>query len=212
MLRDGTQILGRGLDRFAFQPWGVAGGHPGQPAQVILNRGIAREQPLGKIDVVNAQAGDTLTFITPGGAGWGNPLQRDAQAVVQDVAAGLVSALAAERDYGVCFGADGALDLAATSALRDRRSAQPLHSGHDRLRDTWEALFDDQSMNTLVAAILRAPESVRTGLRAGVFARVLPQLPVQGALAVLADDFHLASARQSLAAELQQLVRHYPLP
>lgn len=211
VLRDGTQILGRGLDRFAFRPWGVAGGHPGEAAQVILNRGTEREQRLGKIDVVNAQAGDTLTFITPGGAGWGNPLRRDPEAVCRDVAAGLVSVQRAQQDYGVCLAADGAVDASATAALRELRGNDPLHSGQDAFRETWETLFDDQSMNTLVATILRAPESVRTGLRADLFARVVPNLPTRGALAVLEADFDLPAARQRLIRELDQLCSRYPL-
>jgi N-methylhydantoinase B len=37
----------------------------------------------------------------PGGGGYGDPQERDPQAVLRDVIAGYVSIEAAERDYGV---------------------------------------------------------------------------------------------------------------
>jgi len=38
---------------------------------------------------------------TPGGGGWGDPRDRDREAVVRDVRDGVISVEAAARDYGV---------------------------------------------------------------------------------------------------------------
>jgi N-methylhydantoinase B len=50
--------------------------------------------------------GQKLTLIVPGGGGYGDPRQRDRQAVAADVAAGYVSPEQAERVYGF-VGSDG---------------------------------------------------------------------------------------------------------
>ena len=67
-------------------------------------------------------AGAVWRYMTNGGGGWGNPLERDLDAIAWDVRQGYVSRGAAERDYGVVFGADGAIDRAATA--RQRASLQ----------------------------------------------------------------------------------------
>jgi N-methylhydantoinase B len=52
-----------------------------------------------------------------GGGGWGNPLERDPAAVLRDTIDGLTSLEAAREQYGVVI-VDGAIDRAATDALR----------------------------------------------------------------------------------------------
>ena len=37
IVRDGSAVLGRGMERFVFRPWGMAGGQPGATARVIVN-------------------------------------------------------------------------------------------------------------------------------------------------------------------------------
>jgi len=44
--------------------------------------------------------------------------KRDVRAVADDVRQGFISIEAAQRDYGVAFGADGTIDAAATAKLR----------------------------------------------------------------------------------------------
>ena len=60
--------------------------------------------------------GDRLVFETPGG--YGDPLERRAEAVAADVAKGLVSREAAERLYAVVLDEAGGLDTEATRARR----------------------------------------------------------------------------------------------
>ena len=70
--------------------------------------------------------GDVLHFVTWGGGGWGDPLERDPELVAREVRRGLVTVQGAER-YGVCVTEDGsgslAVDAAATETLRDQMRA-----------------------------------------------------------------------------------------
>jgi N-methylhydantoinase B len=69
--------------------------------------------------------GEAVVILTGGGGGYGDPLERDAALVAQDVREGYVGAASAERDYGVVLAANGAADIAATERLRDTRRRIP---------------------------------------------------------------------------------------
>jgi N-methylhydantoinase B len=61
-----------------------------------------------------------LTIFSPGGGGFGNPLERDPASVLRDVRDGVVSREAALSQYGVVIAGDGvSIDQAATVSLRD---------------------------------------------------------------------------------------------
>ncbi|HEX7024194.1 MAG TPA: hydantoinase B/oxoprolinase family protein, partial [Gemmatimonadales bacterium] len=111
-------LTARGLERFHFRPWGLAGGRPGTPARATLNPGTPEARDLGKVDVQPLRAGDVIQFLTPGGAGYGPPLLRDPERVAIDVRDGLVSRESARGEYGVVIDPAGHLDLEATSRLR----------------------------------------------------------------------------------------------
>ena len=55
------------------------------------------------------------------GGGYGDPLERAPEAVQEDAAQGTVSAAHARDAYGVVLAADGRVDPAATTVLRERR-------------------------------------------------------------------------------------------
>ncbi|HYM03438.1 MAG TPA: hydantoinase B/oxoprolinase family protein, partial [Stellaceae bacterium] len=63
---------------------------------------------------------DLARLELPGGGGFGDPRERDPALVAADVADGLVSREAAERDYGVALISDLRVDPAATARLRAR--------------------------------------------------------------------------------------------
>ena len=91
---------------------------------------------------VPVKPGDVLHFVTWGGGGWGDALERDPTLVALEVRRGLVSAEGARR-YGVVVDDDGALDAAATDALRaeiwprpGRRAAGVRH-GPGACRNCW---------------------------------------------------------------------------
>ncbi len=111
-------------DRWFVPPWGVNGGEPGRRARKILQKADGTEQIVAnKIDNIPVAAGDRLHFITWGGGGWGDPLDRDAALVGKEITQGLVTAAGA-ASYGVVASADGAVDHAATAALRTRMRAE----------------------------------------------------------------------------------------
>ena len=65
--------------------------------------------------------GELYEAILAGGGGWGDPLERDVQRVLDDVIDGKVSRTAAASDYGVVMTDCGRdVDLAATHRGRAR--------------------------------------------------------------------------------------------
>lgn len=116
-------------DRWFIPPWGVNGGEPGARARKLLEKADGTTTVVGnKVEDVPVEAGDRLHFITWGGGGWGDPLDRDPSLVALEVTQGLVTVEGARR-YGVVI-ADGGLDASATSALRSRmHAARPAEQG-----------------------------------------------------------------------------------
>ena len=111
---------------------GIAGGSKGAPNKLTLRYGS--DDPFvvpHTADWVEMAAGDRICFDYGGGGGWGDPLVRPAQAVLDDVLDEYVSVDGARRDYGVVL--TGSLeeltlevDEAATEALRSEiRRARP---------------------------------------------------------------------------------------
>ena len=110
-------------DRWFVPPWGVNGGAPGARARKVLRRADGTETVVGnKVEDIVVAANDELDFITWGGGGWGDPLMREPALVAKEVGQGLVS-VAGARAYGVVI-ADGAIDAAATDALRTTLRAE----------------------------------------------------------------------------------------
>ena len=110
-------------DRWFTYPWGVNGGAPGARARKILEKADGSQVIVGnKREDISVEAGDMLHFITWGGGGWGDPLERDPAIVAKEIVQGLVTSAGA-RNYGVVADAEGVLDLPATLALRTSMSA-----------------------------------------------------------------------------------------
>ncbi len=65
--------------------------------------------------------GDIFVVRTPGGGGYGDPLERDPKAVLQDVVNELVSSSSAQQDYGVIINSETKeVNWEATRKLRER--------------------------------------------------------------------------------------------
>ncbi len=108
-------------DRHASQPWGILGGKSGAVSSKLLIREDGTREALpSKIDNVKVRSGDRIVFRTAGGGGWGDPLEREAKRVRNDVARRLMTPAAAREQYGVVLSGDGfELDQKATGELRD---------------------------------------------------------------------------------------------
>jgi N-methylhydantoinase B len=107
-------------DRRAHPPYGVQGGKPGAPSWNILNPGPAqRILPTLPMEAVRIKRGDVFRHLQAGGGGYGNPLNRDPQRVLQDVLDEKVSLECARREYGVVIEpASLTVDEEATRRLR----------------------------------------------------------------------------------------------
>ena len=85
------------VERILNPARGRAGGHSGAAGRIRFSADGSDLPGKGEVRV---SAGDTLIFETPGGAGFGPPIDRDRVDVEQDIAAGLISRKAARELYG----------------------------------------------------------------------------------------------------------------
>lgn len=111
-------------DRWFTYPWGVNGGEPGARSSKVLRRADGHRVILpGKCDNIEVNVGDQLDYITWGGGGWGNALERDADLIALEVERGLVSQTAARELYGVVVTDAYGVDTEATAKLRETMKA-----------------------------------------------------------------------------------------
>jgi len=113
------------IDRMHCKPWGLEGGHEAAGNGIAIRRKGEWDDgmPNAKIFNVRLERGDAYKMLSGGGGGFGDPRGRDPEAVAEDVREGYVSAQVARDVYGVAMTAEGAVDHAATQALRGRRAA-----------------------------------------------------------------------------------------
>jgi N-methylhydantoinase B len=104
-------------DRRRFRPYGLYGGQPGRPSWNWLNPETENRSLPSKL-TMTIRRDEVFRHEVAGAGGYGDPLQRDVNAVERDVRNELVSVVAARADYGVVIEA-GAVDRAATERLRD---------------------------------------------------------------------------------------------
>jgi N-methylhydantoinase B len=108
-------------DRHVYPAWGLFGGEPGTTGSVTLSRN-GQTEALHSKTTRDVAAGDVLDYRVAGAGGWGRPLERDPDAVLEDVLDGLVSVAAAEERYGVVIDeAAGAVDRVSTAERRKER-------------------------------------------------------------------------------------------
>jgi N-methylhydantoinase B len=110
------------MDHGRFGPPGVAGGADGGPNVVKLHRGRETLIPehLSKDQDIPLQVGDRVEVMTPGGGGYGDPFARDPALVARDVRRGYYTPEQVRALFGVALDAKGAVDAAATAAMRGR--------------------------------------------------------------------------------------------
>lgn len=113
-------------DRSMLGCYGVNGGKAGATYQVTVSGSDGKEtQHPGMCDNVHVPTGSSITVVTTGGGGWGDPLLRDIELVVSDVQSGYVSPESALADYGVVLTKSGrkwGADIKATVAKREELS------------------------------------------------------------------------------------------
>jgi N-methylhydantoinase B len=139
----GVVLFGKGTR--APMSLGLYGGYPGSNVDYITYRAgnvdelpqsleetrgeSAEHRPWGQVDL---RAGDIQYVRFMGGGGYGDPIDREPEAVLRDVRNGLVSEGAARQIYGVVASGDS-LDEDATRerrmAIREERAGRELPAG-----------------------------------------------------------------------------------
>jgi N-methylhydantoinase B len=117
-------------DRERFGPPGIFGGDDGATAGLVINHQTEQERNIGIFSVNEpANAGESITFWSAGGGGYGDPMDREPAHVVRDVQDDYVSITAAREQYGVVITEvdrrllQYEIDQAATDALRKEMRA-----------------------------------------------------------------------------------------
>jgi N-methylhydantoinase B len=110
-----------------FGPWGHGGGKDAPGAKIVYAPGTDEEASLGMFCTgFTVRRGRQVLFFHSGGGGWGDPLARPPEWVLEDVADELLSIEAAARDFGVVVRRAKTpwrytVDVEATEALRRAR-------------------------------------------------------------------------------------------
>ncbi|WP_428513365.1 hydantoinase B/oxoprolinase family protein [Roseovarius sp.] len=118
-LRRGQAKASFVMDHGRYGPQGAMGGGDGAPNEVTVWRGDVPYRPvhLSKEQDIPLGPGDRVRVKTPGGGGYGDPMQRDPALVAEDVRLGRYSVEEAERLFGVVI-EEGAVDNVATTQRR----------------------------------------------------------------------------------------------
>src|SRR5262245_28332244 len=104
---------------------GIADGRPGAPNRLTARAGGSHAFEVGdEARYIEHAAGESYEYHYGGGGGWGDPLDRPPEKVLDDVLDEYVSVAAAERDYGVVLtGSLADLTLAIDTAATEARRA-----------------------------------------------------------------------------------------
>ena len=99
ILKDGV-LISTNSDRHDSSPWGLAGGHDSGRTTFTLYRGNKAVRIPGASNI-ECGKGDRFVIEICGGGGYGDPTERDREAVREDVRCGRVSEQAAADIYGL---------------------------------------------------------------------------------------------------------------
>jgi N-methylhydantoinase B len=121
-LYDSSPTLVMFGDGKVHPPYGLFGGQPGSCNLAFVNQGREGERELKSKEAVQLKAGDTYSSYPSGGGGWGDPLERDPEAVRRDARDQIISLESALDLYGVVLeGEELAVNEQQTAALRQSR-------------------------------------------------------------------------------------------
>ena len=115
----GNQVkLTLSSDRADTPPWGLFGGKSASPSRFSMKGPDGSLHTMGSKFTTTVPPDRVMITETPGGGGWGDPRQRDPEAVRLDVSEGLVSLERARTVYCVALDSYLNVDLAQTRKLR----------------------------------------------------------------------------------------------
>lgn len=110
-----------------FPTGGAAGGYPGATMHFAIHRDAGSTEPVSIHQTgVTLTPGDTFEMMCASGGGFGDPLDRDVEAVRQDLLDRRVDRQTAENIYGAAFDDAGELNPAASESRREKLRAERL--------------------------------------------------------------------------------------
>ncbi len=113
--------------RSKFPPWGMAGGGEGSPNYFQIIQKSKTTEKIRKVAAFTVHKGDIVRLTTGGGGGYGDPLERNPEAVALDVRNGYITREEARRVYGVSLAPRGSkVDHKLTKRIRNQRHARNL--------------------------------------------------------------------------------------
>ena len=98
LLEDATVI--RRFDKTRFPPQGVSGGKPGRRSRFVVRLGTTDEHDTRASGRYEMKAGERFLLQSAAGGGFGDPAERERDAVAGDLAEGYVTPDGAAKDYG----------------------------------------------------------------------------------------------------------------
>jgi len=112
-------------DRQKYLPYGLHGGQSGKPSISQMNRNDGDLETLPSKGLFQMQRGNVFHHITAGAAGWGDPLDRDVNNILEDVVNEKLSPEYVRREYSVVVerNSDGItweINFEETEQLRQR--------------------------------------------------------------------------------------------
>ena len=175
-------------DRHEDVPWGIFGGHEGQCGALQIYN-AARPDDItdmpAKFAGLRVSKGDVMAFYGPCGGGYGDPIERPAEQVLEDVLDDFCTVAHAREAYGVVVDLEAeTVDLVATEALRSRMRTEP------RRGDSGSAVVDRRGVGgrpemrtPLAASAADRPTTAGSGERriagpTGSVTRRVPSAPV----------------------------------
>lgn len=109
-------------DRSKYGPWGLFGGESGATANYVLDPETDDERAVGSKSTTSLHPGQVASVQTPGGGGYGEPLERDPDRVLGDVINEKISVQKARDVYGVAVDRETReVDRNATERIRAER-------------------------------------------------------------------------------------------
>jgi N-methylhydantoinase B len=120
-------------DKHDIEPWGGDSGKGGGKGSCIINPDANAKRLPSRFGDQRLHRGDLLRLERPGGGGLGDPLERSAESVWEDVRQGYVSAERALSDYAVVvelINGEPVLNLSQTQILRGKKQK---NTGKDHL-------------------------------------------------------------------------------
>jgi N-methylhydantoinase B len=153
-------------DGAVVPPFGVLGGRAASPVDsfVLRDGHEIRFSTPGKVGGFPLREGDVVVIQSAGGGGYGDPLERPAEAVAADAREGYITEERAAASYGVILDRSGGVDAAGTEGRRAELRAARLYLD---VVDTGRSLYASGRYSRHRICLLNPADAEKIGVSAG---------------------------------------------